>query len=213
MLLVLKVSKDDKASLKTRVSKKIAETFELTHISVQSLFNDYISENPGEEDALEIKKKLEVGQNPSDDITNALLAVRLATHDAKDLGICIDGYPENEAQINFLRSNLVIEPTFIFMLECSDNFVMKEQNLVDPISGKTLTIDQIKGSNDSALIYRMNQIISERKESLENIIDRWELTRRAIVKNFDDKAISIDVEHLSENQVIEKLNQILRKMF
>ena len=201
------------ASLKSRVSQRIADSFKITHLSLQSLLIDYIAENPGDEDALEIKRKLMSGLSPSDSIVNALVGVRMSKKDVRDLGLCIDTYPNTEAQVDYMRSSLQIEPTFIFMLECSDNFIFKEQLLVDSLTGKSVTLEQARASNDPGLLNRISELARESKESLQNSIETWDLTRRTLFKHFENKVISINIENISENQVIEKLNHTLRKMF
>ena len=43
--------------MKTSVAEKVADAFSLTHISIQSLLANFIVENPGEEDAIEVRKR------------------------------------------------------------------------------------------------------------------------------------------------------------
>ena len=186
------------ASLKSRVSQRIADSFKITHLSLQSLLIDYIAENPGDEDALEIKRKLMSGLSPPDSIVNALVGVRMSKKDVRDLGLCIDTYPNTEAQVDYMRSSLQIEPTFIFMLECSDNFIFKEQLLVDSLTGKSVTLEQARASNDPGLLNRISELARESKESLQNSIETWDLTRRTLFKHFENKVISINIENRRE---------------
>lgn len=191
----------------------MAEEFKLTHVSIQSLLNDFVSENHGDEDAIEIRQKLLAGLNPSDDITNALLAARLARKDAKDLGVIIDGYPSTEAQVQYLTQTLEIEPTVVFMLECSDSFVFSEQAFVDPVTGVTTTLEAARAGNDHSLLLRINQLAQEGREAMQNSIERWELSRRTLLKHFEHMAITVSLEGRTEHQIIEHITQILRKKF
>lgn len=197
--------------MKTSVAEKVADAFSLTHISIQSLLANFIVENPGEEDAIEVRKKLASGLNPPDEITNALLATRLACKDAKDLGVAIVDYPRTEGQLAFLKNTLLIEPTIVIMLECSDNFIMTEQRFVDPVTGQHLTLQLAKTSGDLGLIHRISQLSEETKEFAVNSIEKWELTRRTLLKHFEQKTVSLWIEDKSEHQIIEQLSHILRK--
>jgi adenylate kinase family enzyme len=201
------------ATFKTNVGKTIADEFKLTHVSIQSILNNFVSENHGDEDAIEIRQKLLAGHSPSDEITNALVAARLARKDANDLGVIIDGYPSTEAQVQYLRQTLGIEPNVVFMLECSDNFVFSEQSFVDPVTGVTTTLEGARASGDHALLLRINQLAEEGREAMQNNIERWELCRRNLLKHFEHKAISVSLEGRTEHQILEHITQILRKKF
>lgn len=196
-----------------RVSKKISEIFKLTHISLISLLNSYVAENPGEEDSLMIKRALSSGEYPADDIVNSLFAVRQMRMDAKELGTCIDGYPQTEEQVAFLRDTLRVEPALVILLECSDNYVLNKTEYVDNLTGKTLTLEEAKATQDPLLVSRINQLINESEEPLYASLEKWELTKRTLTKAFEQKVISFDVEKSSESQIIENIEFILRTMF
>lgn len=199
--------------MKTSVGEKLAEEFRLTHVSVQSLLADYLAENSGEEDAAEIRRRLAAGQQPPDDITSALLAARLSRKDAKELGMVLDGYPCNEHQVAYLRNSLALEPTTVFLLDCSDSFVFAEQRFVDPVSGRSLTLEAARASGDHALEHRISRAAEENREALQNHIERWELTRRTLVKHFEHQTVSVSIEDKSEQQIFEEMAHIMRKKF
>jgi adenylate kinase family enzyme len=184
----------------------------LTHISMHSLLKDFLFENPGEEDALAIKKSLMNGENSPDNITNALLALRATRKDARELGACIDGYPMTEGQVSYLRDTLKTEPSLVILLECSDNFVTDMAEYVDPISGNTYTLEQAKTSNDSVLYSRIRQMYEEELETLHSCIENWELTKRALIKAYEQKVVSIDLEKQPESHIVQKIEFMLRSM-
>lgn len=195
------------------MSEKLAEEFKFTHVSIQSLLTDFIAENPGDEEAIEVRRKLVSGQNAPDEIANGLLAARLARKDAKDLGVVLVDFPQTDAQLQFMKTGLQVEPSVVFMLECSDSFVLAEHVYVDPLTGKSLTIDQAKASGDHGLLQRITQLARENSEALQKSIERWELTRRNLVKHFEHQTVSINIENRTEKQIIEQLTHILRKKF
>lgn len=195
------------------MSKKIADIFKLTHISMNSLLNGYVAENPGEEESLAIKRALSSGELPEDQIMNALFSARASRKDAKELGMCVDGYPLTETQVAFLRETLGVEPSLVIMLECSDNFVISNAEYVDSLTGKSLTLEEAKTTQDPQLVKRIGQQVNENEEPLYASLEKWEMAKRTLSKAFEQKVVSFDIEKSSESQVIESIEFLLRTMF
>lgn len=183
----------------------------MTHVNSQSLVADFVAENPGDEDAVELKRRMLAGQQVPDNLANALIAARLARKDANELGTVIDGFPATEGQLAYFSQTLNLTPAVVFMLECSDSHVLGQQQFVDPLTGVALTLDQAKATDDHALLHRISLQAQEIENAIQNNLEHWELTRRSLVKHFDTKTISVQIENKTENQILEHLAQILRK--
>ena len=125
---------------------------------MQSMLNDFVAQNPGSEEALAIKTCMQEGTRIRDDIFNSLFAMRVMKRDSTELGACIDGFPKSDGQIAYLRHTLKIEPTFIFMLECSERLLMDRQQILDLQTGKKYTLPQAKETGDYKLLSRVSQI-------------------------------------------------------
>lgn len=179
---------------------------------MQSLINDYISDNPGGDDTIEIKQAINRGARVRDDIANSLFSLRINRKDAKELGACIEGYPKTEAQIQFMRNTLKIEPTFIFILECSDNYSFERYRVFDSITANHYSIQEVKNSGDVPLLGRIQQLANERKPVLSKRIEGWDITRRGLLKYYESKTMNINIEKYTESQVFEKITFILRTM-
>lgn len=180
---------------------------------MNSLLNGYVAENPGEEESLAIKRALSSGELPEDQIMNALFSARASRKDAKELGMCVDGYPLTETQVAFLRETLGVEPSLVIMLECSDNFVISNAEYVDSLTGKSLTFEEAKTTQDPQLVKRIGQQVNENEEPLYASLEKWEMAKRTLSKAFEQKVVSFDIEKSSESQVIESIEFLLRTMF
>lgn len=82
-------------------AKVLASRLGAPHISTGDMFRDNIAHSTAL--GLKAKSLIDQGILVPDDLTNALVAERLAQPDARD-GFVLDGYPRNVAQAEFLTS-------------------------------------------------------------------------------------------------------------
>ena len=148
---------------------------------------------------------MQEGTRIRDDIVNSLFALRVKKRDSTELGACIDGYPKSDSQIGYLRNTLRIEPTFVFVLECSERLLMDRQKILDLPTGKKYTLLQAKESGDYKLLSRLTQIANESKQALHNRIENWDMTKRSLLKTFESKVVTINIEGLDEAQIVDKV--------
>lgn len=200
------------ASGRSRVSKLIAEKFRLRHISMQCLLNDFIAENPGADETLDIKRCAAEGTRVRDELVNALFGVRMRKHDAKELGACIDGYPKTEGQVNFMKNSLRVEPNYVFVLECSEDKLTERNRIFDVKTSKKYNLEEAKQAGDYALAHRVSQALEDSSQAFKNRVENWELTKRDISKGFEGKIITLQIEQQTEEQIVERIEFIVRKM-
>lgn len=82
---------------------KVAEKLQVPHISTGEIFRANLAD--GTPLGLEAKRYMEAGEYVPDEVTNSMVASRLAEPDAAD-GFILDGYPRTLAQVDELDSIL-----------------------------------------------------------------------------------------------------------
>jgi adenylate kinase family enzyme len=179
---------------------------------MQCLLNDYIAENPGADETMEIKRCFADGTRVRDDLVNALFGVRIRRHDTRELGACIDGFPKTEGQVNFMKNTLRIEPNYVFVLECSEESLAERNRIFDVKTSKKYSIEEARQTGDYALTHRITQAIEDSAQAFKNRVDSWETTKRDIFKGFEGKIVTIHIEKQTEQQIVEKIEFIVRKM-
>lgn len=81
----------------------ISEHYGIPHVSTGDLFRAMHQRD--DELAQKVKRILAEGLLVDDDTTNEIVADRLAQPDAQN-GVILDGYPRNQAQVDFLEAHL-----------------------------------------------------------------------------------------------------------
>lgn len=178
---------------------------------MQAILNEFVADNAGTEHALEIKRSCEAGDQVRDELVNGLFALRFNRRDARELGTCLDGFPKTDSQAHYLRHALKAEVNFVFVLQLTDNLVHQRHHFVDPVSGQKFRLADAKASGDYGLLNRISQAAEESHELVQKRIDHWELTSRTLNKFYESKIHKIDVEKLTEDQIVEKIAFIMKK--
>lgn len=81
----------------------IAETFSIPHISTGAIFRENVSQ--GTELGIQAKQYMDKGEYVPSDVTNAMVADRLAQPDTEN-GFLLDGYPRTLDQVDELEKIL-----------------------------------------------------------------------------------------------------------
>ncbi len=178
---------------------------------MQAILNEFVAVNAGSEEAVEIKRTCEAGDQVRDELVNSLFALRFNRRDARELGTCLDGFPKTDLQAHYFRSVLKADLNFVFVLQLSDNLVFQRHHFVDPVSGKKFRLVDAKDSGDYGLLNRITQAAEDSHELLQKRIDHWELTSRTLNKYFESKVHKIDADRLTEDQIVEKISFIMKK--
>ncbi len=102
------------ASSRTTQSKILSDTFGLVSVSPMDLLKAETQRNPGI--AIKVKESLEKGEPIPDEFILRLVDARLRQSDCRVNGWVLDGFPENDTQINLLRA-MRIKPSLVVIFE------------------------------------------------------------------------------------------------
>ena len=99
---------------RTTQCEALAQTFGLVKVSIKDLLKRELTENPA--NAATIAKCIDSGDQVPDAIVNSLVENRLKQSDCKVNGWVMEGFPENETQINMLKQ-IRVKPSTVFLFE------------------------------------------------------------------------------------------------
>lgn len=150
----------------------LAQTFGLVKISMRDLLKKELSENP--ENAATIARCIDSGEPIPDRIANTLVENRLKQSDCRVNGWVMEGFPENEAQLNLLKA-LRIKPQTVFLFEQNeDESVRRLQNRkLDPDTGIRYNME-INPPNDENIVNRLIDAQEDKYNVIKNKFNEWE---------------------------------------
>ena len=118
-------------------SKKIAEHYNLAHISTGDLLRDAYQNNVNV--GIDIKSYLDEGKLVPDDVIIKLLNIRLSDDDVSN-GYILDGYPRTLSQASSLEE--IIQPDIVLLLDTKFEYVLNRITTRSVCSGcKSTLID------------------------------------------------------------------------
>jgi adenylate kinase len=142
-------------------AKAIAEHYAVPAISTGDMFRAMKSQNSPL--ARQVRSIMESGGYVSDDITNAILANRLAQGDC-DHGFLLDGYPRTLLQVQYLDEHLGAAGKFI---DAVISLIADEDELVERLL-KRAAIEGRADDNDETIRKRL-RIYTEQTEPLLDV--------------------------------------------
>jgi adenylate kinase len=127
------------ASGKGTQCEKIAQDFQLPHISTGALLRELPEDSPLGQQAKEL---MEAGQLVPDEMIIEIVTNRLAEPDCA-AGFLLDGFPRNESQANLLLSRFSEGELKLIVLEVSDDTCVSRVcgRRVDPETGNTYHVE------------------------------------------------------------------------
>ena len=142
---------------------KIAESLQVPHISTGEIFRANLA--AGTPLGLEAKRYMESGEYVPDEVTNSMVASRLAEADAAD-GFILDGYPRTLAQVDELDGMLAGLNTHL------DKVVEITAN-TDEVVARLLNRAKEQGRADDTeeVIRRRMDVYAEQTEPLVRVYD------------------------------------------
>ena len=142
---------------------KIAESLQVPHISTGEIFRANLA--AGTPLGLEAKRYMESGEYVPDEVTNSMVASRLAEADAAD-GFILDGYPRTLAQVDELDGMLAGLNTHL------DKVVEITAN-TDEVVARLLNraTEQGRADDTEEVIRRRMDVYSEQTEPLVRVYD------------------------------------------
>ncbi len=142
---------------------KIAESLQVPHISTGEIFRANLA--AGTPLGLEAKRYMESGEYVPDEVTNSMVASRLAEADAAN-GFILDGYPRTLAQVDELDGMLAGLNTHL------DKVVEITAN-TDEVVARLLNraTEQGRADDTEEVIRRRMDVYSEQTEPLVRVYD------------------------------------------
>ena len=142
---------------------KIAESLQVPHISTGEIFRANLA--AGTPLGMEAKRYMEAGEYVPDEVTNSMVAARLAETDAAN-GFILDGYPRTLAQVDELDGILTGLNTKL------DKVVEITAN-VDEVVARLLNRAKEQGRADDTeeVIRRRMDVYAEQTEPLVRVYD------------------------------------------
>jgi adenylate kinase len=121
-------------SSRSTQSKILADTFGLVNVSPMELLKAEAERNLGIK--LKVRESLEKGDPIPDEIILRLIDARLRQSDCRINGWVLDGFPENEAQVNLLKA-MRIKPSLVVIFEqpVEESVRRRNNKRVDPHTG------------------------------------------------------------------------------
>lgn len=121
-------------SSRSTQSKILSDSFGMVNVSPIELLKVEAERNPGVK--LRVREAIEKGDPIPDEIILRLVDARLRQSDCRVNGWVLDGFPENEAQINLLRA-MRIKPSLVVIFEqpVEESVRRLLNKRIDPLTG------------------------------------------------------------------------------
>jgi adenylate kinase len=149
-------------------SKILADTFGMVNVSPIELLKAESERTPGIK--LKVRESLEKGEPIPDEIILRLVDARLRQSDCRVNGWVLDGFPENEAQVNLLRA-MRIKPSLVVIFEQPvEESVRRLMNKrIDPVTGNTYNTEV----NPPKSEILNSRLVQQKEDSEANVRKRY----------------------------------------
>jgi len=127
-------------------------------------------------------------------LVTPLIVQRLQEADCLANGWVLDGFPQNEAQINLLKS-LKINPTHVFLLEQLEAVSLRrlQARRMDPDTGRMYNIKEFPPT-DEAVLKRLIELPEDKEQILKARIALWTNNLYLIEEEFGGQITVIPAE-------------------
>jgi adenylate kinase len=171
-------------------AERITAAHEIPHISTGDIFRANIKNET--ELGKQVKSILDAGGYVSDDLTNAIVADRLAQDDAKD-GFLLDGYPRTLAQVEALDALLSDNDQ---SLDAVLELVVDDEELIKRLLKRAETSGR---TDDTEEVIRERQAIYVRETA-------------PLAENYRERGLLVGVDGEGDmDEVTERIEQALAK--
>lgn len=171
-------------------AERITAAHEIPHISTGDIFRANIKNET--ELGKQVKSILDAGGYVSDDLTNAIVADRLAQDDAKD-GFLLDGYPRTLAQVEALDALLSDNDQ---SLDAVLELVVDDEELIKRLLKRAETSGR---TDDTEEVIRERQAIYVRETA-------------PLAENYLERGLLVGVDGEGDmDEVTERIEQALAK--
>ncbi len=137
-----------------------------------------------------------------------LIVQRLQEPDCLANGWVLDGFPQNEAQINLIKS-LKIKPSHVFLLDQIEAVSLRrlQARRMDPESGRMYNIKEFPPS-DEAVLKRLIELPEDNEAILKARITHWNNNLYLIEEEFGDQITTIPADQ-SVQEVTKSIAEII----
>jgi len=210
----------------------ISEEFNIPHVSTGDLFRAMKTRT--DELAQRVQQIMESGALVPDDVTNEVLADRLAQPDAQN-GVILDGYPRNIAQAEWLADHLkakgaALDTVLLLELDYYVAFKRAFGRVKSPGTGEAHNIYFNDGSIDYAFVEdpdgkfpprieatRNGETLTRRKDdhagSVVKRIDIFEANTKPLIDHYRQQGLLLTIEaNQPIAQVSADIKQAIKKV-
>jgi len=182
---------------RTTQAQTLSDTFGLVNVSPMELLNQEAEKNPGIK--IKVREALEKGDPIPDEIILRLVDARLRQSDCRVNGWVLDGFPENEAQVNLLRA-MRIKPSLVFIFEQPVEESVRRLNnkRVDPMTGECYNTEVNPAKSDIV----NSRLIQQKEDSEANVRKRyvaWNSNISALEEAFKNVLQSVPSDKMIES--------------
>lgn len=199
------------ASGKGTQASKIAQHYNISHISTGNIFRANISQ--GTELGILAEKLMNKGILVPDDLTNNLIKNRLAENDCKD-GFILDGYPRTKNQTEFLD-------TLQYNFDAAINLKIPKEEIIKRISNRRVCVDCKENFN---LIYKqpkekgscdkcggkLVQREDDQPEAIKKRLETYHNQTEPLLGFYKEKGILININ--GEQPINDVFEEIIEKL-
>ncbi len=178
----------------------ISYRYGLVHISSVNLLKDEIQRNPDKGKI--ISKCLDTGRKVPDDIVISLVEQRIKQSDCRVNGWVLDGFPQTEAQINFLNT-LKIKPSLVCLFEQPEEECVRRlsNRRIDPQTGEFFNLE-INKPPDEATLTRLAELPEDKEVVIKARYQQWAESIAFLEEAFKNTLLNVqadkNVEQITE---------------
>jgi adenylate kinase family enzyme len=132
----------------------------MTSIACGNLIKDEIENNLKGKRVKEYRDIMNEGKNCPDKFVNAVMKKRLEMYDVERLGLCLNGYPRNEAQYKFMKEEIGMEPDVVIIIDYSDDKITTSymSQRFDPNTGRVYSARSMKAIKSPSVSNRLKEL-------------------------------------------------------
>ena len=187
-------------------AKIISKRFGLVHVSARGLIKEEVARKP--ELAKVITAAMNDGKLVPASIIIPLVEQRLKQSDCRVNGWVLDGFPQNEAQINLLKS-LKITPSLVCMFEQPENETIRRlvNSKIDQETGLIYNMD-IGAPSDESILARLAALPDSNETNVKARVAQWNANVHHIEDSFKDKLFTVQADQPID-QVTEVITDVI----
>ena len=173
---------------------------------MRTLIKNELAKNPSL--AIKISACMSEGKMVPDDIVTPLIVKRINEPDCKINGWVLDGFPQNEAQINLLKS-LKFKPSHVFLLDQLEAVSLRrlQARRIDLETGRVYNIKEFPPTDEDVL-KRLTELPEDSDKILKLRIANWANNLYLIEEEFGEQLTTIPADQ-SVIEVTKTIGEVI----